>query len=223
MPGDWLGVALVIVLLLINGFFVAAEFSLVSVRKTRIAERVARGDTNARAVQRAISDPDRFIAATQLGITLASLGLGWIGDWYKLSGSASDYVVDQIPQFASDAAKKFAADYEAKYGSKPSPSAAGLSYDFSNFFIKIMEEALADSCEITSESLYKIAQDKLWTGTLAYTDGIIMSNYDFGPDSIPDPVVGKGHYIFPALQYNGGEATVVWPADVAAGTLQEKP
>jgi len=150
-------------------------------------------------------------------------GLGWIGDWYKLSGSASDYVVDQIPQFASDAAKKFAADYEAKYGSKPSPSAAGLSYDFSNFFIKIMEEALADSCEITSESLYKIAQDKLWTGTLAYTDGIIMSNYDFGPDSIPDPVVGKGHYIFPALQYNGGEATVVWPADVAAGTLQEKP
>ena len=64
-------------------------------------------------------------------------GLGWIGDWYKLSGSASDYVVDQIPQFASDEAKKFAADYEAKYGSKPSPSAAGLSYDFSNFFIKI--------------------------------------------------------------------------------------
>jgi hypothetical protein len=58
-----------------------------------------------------------------------------IGDWYSLSGSASDYVVDQIPQFASDTAKKFAADYEAKYGGKPSPSAAGLSYDFTNFFI----------------------------------------------------------------------------------------
>jgi CBS domain containing-hemolysin-like protein len=59
---------------------VAAEFSLVSVRKTRIAERVGRGDTGALAVQRAIEDPDRFIAATQLGITLASLGLGWIGE-----------------------------------------------------------------------------------------------------------------------------------------------
>lgn len=150
-------------------------------------------------------------------------GLGWIGDWYKLSGSASDYVVDQIPQFASDAAKKFAADYEAKYGSKPSPSAAGLSYDFSNFFIKIMNETLADSCEITSETLMKTAQDKLWTGQLTYTDGIIMSNYDFAPDSIPDPVVGKGHYIFPALQYMKGEGAVVWPADVATGTLQEKP
>jgi branched-chain amino acid transport system substrate-binding protein len=150
-------------------------------------------------------------------------GLGWIGDWYKLSGSASDYVVDQIPQFASDAAKKFATDYEAKYGSKPSPSAAGLSYDFSNFFIKVANQALKDSCEITSESLYKVAQEQLWTGKLAYTDGIIMSNYDFASDSIPDPVVGKGHYIFPALQYMKGVGNVVWPADVATGTLQQKP
>jgi branched-chain amino acid transport system substrate-binding protein len=150
-------------------------------------------------------------------------GLGWIGDWYKLSGSASDYVVDQIPQFASDPAKKFAADYEAKFGSKPSPSASGLSYDFTNFFIKIMQQTLADSGSITSETLYKTAQDKLWTGQLTYTDGIIMSNYDFSMDTIPDPVVGKGHYIFPALQYKGGEATVVWPADVATGTLQTKP
>jgi hypothetical protein len=50
-----------------------------------------------------------------------------------------------------------------------------------------------------------------------------MSNYDFAADSIPDPVVGGGHYIFPALQYKGGEATVVWPAEVATGTLQQKP
>lgn len=150
-------------------------------------------------------------------------GLGWIGDWYKLSGSASDYVVDQIPQFASDAAKKFAADYEAKYGSKPSPSAAGLSYDFSNYFIKIANQTLADSCEITSETLYKTAQEQVWTGKLTYTDGIIMSNYDYSPETIPDPIIGKGHYIFPALQYMGGEATVVWPADVATGGIQQKP
>jgi CBS domain containing-hemolysin-like protein len=80
MLNDWLGLVLVIILVMINGFFVAAEFSLVSVRKTRIAERVAHGDTSAKAIQKAIEDPDRFIAATQLGITLASLGLGWIGE-----------------------------------------------------------------------------------------------------------------------------------------------
>lgn len=70
----------VILLVLANGFFVAAEFSLVSVRRTRIAELAAHGDTSAKAVQEAISNPDRVIAATQLGITLASLGLGWIGE-----------------------------------------------------------------------------------------------------------------------------------------------
>ena len=80
MLNDWIGILLVIILVLINGFFVAAEFSLVSVRKTRIAERVARGDAGAQAVHKAVEDPDRFIAATQLGITLASLGLGWIGE-----------------------------------------------------------------------------------------------------------------------------------------------
>lgn len=67
-------------LVLANSFFVAAEFSLVSVRRTRIAELVAHGNATARAVQQAIHEPDRFIAATQLGITIASLGLGWIGE-----------------------------------------------------------------------------------------------------------------------------------------------
>lgn len=70
----------VALLVLANGFFVAAEFSLVSVRRTRIAEMVAHGETSAIAVQKAIENPDRVIAATQLGITLASLGLGWIGE-----------------------------------------------------------------------------------------------------------------------------------------------
>jgi CBS domain containing-hemolysin-like protein len=63
-----------------NGFFVSAEFAIVTVRKTRIDQLIAEGHTRARAVRRAISSPDRYIAATQLGITMTSLGLGWIGE-----------------------------------------------------------------------------------------------------------------------------------------------
>jgi len=76
------GVRLIAVVLLVlaNAFFVAAEFALVSVRKTRIHELVARGHRGAQAVAKAIDDPDSVIAATQLGITLSSLGLGWIGE-----------------------------------------------------------------------------------------------------------------------------------------------
>jgi CBS domain containing-hemolysin-like protein len=77
---DLLKLFAVALLVLGNGFFVAAEFSLVSVRKTRIAELVARGEAGAETVQKAISDPDSVIAATQLGITLSSLALGWIGE-----------------------------------------------------------------------------------------------------------------------------------------------
>lgn len=77
---DLLGLVAVVVLVLLNGFFVAAEFSLVSVRQTRITELVEAGNFRAETVLKALKNPDRVIAATQLGITLASLGLGWIGE-----------------------------------------------------------------------------------------------------------------------------------------------
>jgi putative hemolysin len=63
-----------------NGFFVAAEFALVTVRKTRVDQLIAEGNRTARVVRRALADPDSYIAATQLGITMTSLGLGWIGE-----------------------------------------------------------------------------------------------------------------------------------------------
>ena len=63
-----------------NGFFVAAEFAIVTVRKTRIDQLIAEGNWRAHAVRRAVTDPDSYIAATQLGITMASIGLGWIGE-----------------------------------------------------------------------------------------------------------------------------------------------
>ena len=70
----------VFLLVLMNGFFVAAEFALVSVRGTRIKELVAQGNSAAKWAAKALEHPDQVIAATQLGITLASLGLGWIGE-----------------------------------------------------------------------------------------------------------------------------------------------
>src|SRR4051812_6807484 len=70
----------VLALVFANGYFVAAEFAIVTVRKTRVDQLIAEGHRTARAVRRAVSEPDRYIAATQLGITMASLGLGWIGE-----------------------------------------------------------------------------------------------------------------------------------------------
>lgn len=70
----------VVLLVATNGFFVAAEFSLVSVRRARVEARAAAGSKNARAALRLLNNPTIFISAVQFGITLASLALGWIGE-----------------------------------------------------------------------------------------------------------------------------------------------
>ncbi|MCA2525370.1 hemolysin family protein [Microcystis sp. M61BS1] len=71
---------LVFLLIVLNAFFVAAEFSLVSVCRTRIIQLMAAGDVPAQTVQSLQRSLDRLLSTTQLGITLSSLALGWIGE-----------------------------------------------------------------------------------------------------------------------------------------------
>ena len=68
------------VLILLNAFFVAAEYGLVTARRTRIIELHHQGNRRARAVLKITSDPQQFIAAMQLGVTLTSLGIGALGE-----------------------------------------------------------------------------------------------------------------------------------------------
>src|SRR5580692_3192376 len=81
---EWIGPVIrllaVPVLVLVNGLFVAAEFALVALRKTQVEELVNQGVKGAKSVDDAVSHLDRSIAATQLGVTLASLGLGWVAE-----------------------------------------------------------------------------------------------------------------------------------------------
>ena len=63
-----------------NGFFVASEFALVGARRTRIEQMALDGNRRARLAREVITHLDHYISATQLGITLASLALGWVGE-----------------------------------------------------------------------------------------------------------------------------------------------
>ena len=78
MPTWYLLLALFFILA--NGFFVAAEFAIVKVRPTQLAELAAAGSTRARMARRILKRLDSYLSATQLGVTLASLALGWIGE-----------------------------------------------------------------------------------------------------------------------------------------------
>jgi len=70
----------VVFLVLLNGFFVAAEFSLVKIRDTQLEPMIRAGSAGAKAARKVIGSLDGALSACQLGITLASLGLGWVGE-----------------------------------------------------------------------------------------------------------------------------------------------
>lgn len=74
------GLLAVFILVLANGFFVASEFALVGVRRSRIATLAQGGNRRAARLLRLVDNLNAYISATQLGITLASLGLGWLGE-----------------------------------------------------------------------------------------------------------------------------------------------
>src|SRR5262245_16519151 len=79
----WLAVVYILIaifLVLLNGFFVLAEFALVKVRATRLEELSSRGNRRAQVAKEMVEHLDQYLSAAQLGITVASLGLGWVGE-----------------------------------------------------------------------------------------------------------------------------------------------
>lgn len=69
----------VFLLVMVNAFFVLAEFAIVKVRDTRMAELSATGNKRARVANHIVNHLDAYLSATQLGVTVASMGLGWLG------------------------------------------------------------------------------------------------------------------------------------------------
>lgn len=80
MDSDIVRLLLALLLVLLNGFFVAAEFSIVKVRYSQIQLKAAEGNSMAKQAEHIIKHLDEYLSATQLGITLASLALGWVGE-----------------------------------------------------------------------------------------------------------------------------------------------
>ncbi len=76
----FINIIIVLLLVLMNGFFVATEFSMVKVRKSRIETMVIEGHKGAKNTLKVINNLNSYLSACQLGITLASLGLGWVGE-----------------------------------------------------------------------------------------------------------------------------------------------
>ncbi len=75
-----INIFIILFLLFVNAFFVAAEFSLVKVRKTRLEQLCNEGNSNAKKAMKLVNDVNRMLAAAQLGVTIASIALGWVAE-----------------------------------------------------------------------------------------------------------------------------------------------
>lgn len=98
-----LDILLTIFLVLLNGFFVAAEFAIVKVRSSQIELRAQSGNAMAKLAQHMLTHLDAYLSATQLGITLASLGLGWIGE-----SVVAQLVIDTMEAFGYSGSEELA-------------------------------------------------------------------------------------------------------------------
>lgn len=95
MDSDVVKLLLALFLVVLNGFFVAAEFSIVKVRYSQIQIKAAEGNAMAKQAEHLIKHLDEYLSATQLGITLASLALGWVGE------SAMHHVIEKTLHYFS--------------------------------------------------------------------------------------------------------------------------
>jgi branched-chain amino acid transport system substrate-binding protein len=150
-------------------------------------------------------------------------GLGWTGNWYELTGSSSNYVLDRIPDWVTDEGKAFAREYEARWDIYPSPIGVGTAYDAANFFIRVAQATFEQHGELNSQTLYRFGQEKIQTGEFTFTDGIVQPRYKYTPETVPDPVVGKGHFTYFVLQYVDGKKVVIWPEEFRQADLQIRP
>ena len=169
--------------------------------------------------------PAMIKQAREVGVEslIVADGLGWVGEWYNMTGDASDYVIDQIPGWTTPEAVAFKDEFTKRWGIEPSPSSAGLAYDETLYFIKVLQQALQDTGELTSDSIFKTGKDKMWTTQLTLTDGLLMEEYKFTPETLPDMVVGQGAFVFPVIQYFGGVGKTIWPEEIKEQDMQVPP
>ncbi len=160
-------------------------------------------------------DPDPLIIVEGLGWSSASLtsaGQSAIG---VLDGGYGPY--NGAPE-VREVVQRFQTQYELDFGAAPSTSSGGLAYDYTRFAIRVLERALEKHGDIDREGVLDIYATEVQTGQLTLDTGVVMSQYVYSSDSVPDPSYGIDTYYFPVYQYqdpnNDGEVdfATVFPA-----------
>jgi branched-chain amino acid transport system substrate-binding protein len=154
----------------------------------------------------------------ELGLkgVFVSDGLTWIGEWYKLTGRASNGFLD-LNAVWTPRSEPLRKNIKKNFGFDPTPSACGFGYDAAGMFIKIAERAIEKHKELTSKTILQVIKDEVMTGKLTYgwDDGAaIMKEYKYTPETYPDPQTDADHWFMPVVQFKSGKQLAVFPESV---------
>jgi len=163
------------------------------------------------------------IDEVDLGAITIIDGLSWSGDWYKMTGAASNRVLDMAPKMVSKKYLDWADNFQKRFGLVPSSSSGGLSYDGVAFMIKLLQRTYEKYGELNKKLIHKVMIEEVNTGKLAFTEAdgaLIMKSYTTNADVLPDPKGGTDAFFFPVVQYKDGKEFIVYPPESAERKLE---
>lgn len=148
---------------------------------------------------------------SQADITIPTITSILKSEWYDDIGQASNYLLTRRASFNPDKKDAFIKKLEKQSNSKLPADRVGVMYDYTNFLIRILEETYKLHDKLDSEVIAEFAEAKVFTGQFSYTDGVVMPEYKYTQDSLPDPVVGESYFFLSIAQFIDGEYYVIWP------------
>ncbi len=128
-------------------------------------------------------------------------------------------------KFLTPEGKAWVKAIQEKYKYVPAPTCGGITYDWTNFFIKVARRTLEKYKELDKETFHKVIMEEVIPGNLTYgtEDGaMVMKRYKFSPQSVPDPVMAQDAWYMPIVQYMNGEARFVFPESVKEANFVPK-
>lgn len=158
--------------------------------------------------------------AQNLKALLIAHGLGWFGEWYELTGDASDYAVAiDSPHVISADQEKWVERYKAKFGGDPGIAASGITYDYMRMALKILNKAGT----LDFDKLVQTVHDTPYAGVWNY----YRFSTEPGPNALAPNEVMTGSFMegffFPMVQLMKGKANVIWPLEHAKAKFQAPP
>jgi len=150
--------------------------------------------------------------ARELGLNALCIqdGLGWVTEWYDLTGEASNGWLDMALKWATPEAKAFRDKFVARFGYEPSPIVVGQVYDNVKMLLTCIEKAGSTDPDAIIEAILSTE----YKG--------IMHTYKYDPQTHA-AVVGEGYVMFPVVEYWNGESVIIWPENIAEGEYTPPP